>query len=158
MTDTRQDDAAPTEPIAPAEPIADVQQAIVDNFQYLGDWTERYQYLIELGRKLPPFPEDQQIEANRLHGCQARVWLLAENRQGRLFFQATSDAAIVSGLIALLLKVYSGRTPDEIQAAPPAFIDEIGLSEHLSGNRRNGLFHMIARIRAIAAAYNAGCP
>ena len=138
---------------AAAESIADIQRAIVEDFQYLEDWPQRYQHLIELGRKLPPFPEDQQIEANRVHGCQARVWFLAENRQGRLFFQATSDAAIVSGLIALLLKVYSGRTPDEIEATPPKFIDEIGLSQHLSGNRRNGLFHMIARIQALAAAY-----
>lgn len=138
------------------ESITDTQQAIVKDFQFLDDWTERFQYLIQLGRELPPFPEDKQIEANRLHGCQARVWFLAERRQGRLFFQATSDAAIVSGLIALLLKVYSGRTPDEIQTATPAFIEEIGLAQHLSPNRTNGLFSMIARIQAEAAAHGSG--
>jgi len=140
----------------PTEPITETQQAIIEDFQFLDDWTERYQYLIQLGRELPPFPEDKQIEANRLHGCQARVWFLAELRQGRLFFQATSDAAIVSGLIALLLKVYSGRTPDEIQTATPAFIEEIGLAQHLSPNRTNGLFSMIARIQAEAAAHGSG--
>ena len=137
---------------APAESIAETEQAIVEDFQYLDDWIERYQYLIQLGRDLPPFPEEKQIEANRVHGCQARVWLLTEHRQGRLFFQAASDAAIVSGLIALLLKVHSGRTPDEIQNAKPAFIEEIGLAQHLSPNRTNGLFNMLARIQAEAAA------
>lgn len=150
MITDHQDSAAPT------ESIADIQRAIVEDFEYLEDWPERYQHLIDLGRKLPPFPEEQQIEANRVHGCQARVWFIAEQREGRLFFQATSDAAIVSGLIALLLKVYSGREPDEIEAAPPTFIDEIGLSQHLSGNRRNGLFHMLARIQALATAYRSG--
>ena len=140
----------------PEEAIADTQQAIVEDFQYLDDWTERYQYLIQLGRDLPPFPEDQQIETNRLHGCQAKVWFLAEVRQGRLFFQATSDATIVSGLIALLLKVYSGRTPDEILTATPAFIEEINLAQHLSPNRTNGLFSMLARIQAEAAAHSSG--
>lgn len=137
----------------PAKTIADVQRAIVEDFQYLDDWTERYRYLIELGRKLPPFPEAQQIEANRLHGCLAGVWLLADYRQGRLFFQAMSDAGIVSGLIALLLMIYSGRTPKEIRESPPDFIEEIGLSQHLSPNRNNGLFLMVARIQALAAAH-----
>ena len=150
MTNNLQDNAAPD------ESIAEVQRAIVEDFQYLDDWTDRYQYLIQLGRDLPPFPEDQQIEANRLHGCQAKVWLLTEKQHGRLFFRATSDAAIVSGLIALLLKVYSGRTPDEIRSATPAFIEEIDLAQHLSPNRTNGLFNMLARIQAEAASHDAG--
>lgn len=141
---------------APAETIADIQRTIVEDFRCLDDWTERYQYLIELGRSLSPFPEAHRIEANRLHGCQARVWFTAEDRQGRLFFQATSDAVIVAGLIALLLKVYSGRTPEEIRAATPAFIEEIGLAQHLSANRKNGLFLMLARIQALAAAHMSG--
>ena len=146
---------APQSP-APADTIAEVQQAIVEDWQVLDDWTERYQYLIELGRTLPSFPEADRIDANRLHGCQARVWFLADHRQGRLLFQATSDAAIVTGLIALLLKVYSGRTPEEILAATPEFIEEIGLAQHLSSNRNNGLFLMLARIQAVAAAYGSG--
>lgn len=141
---------------APTETVADAQRSYVDSFRYLENWTERYEYLIELGRNLPPFPEAHRIDANRLHGCQARVWFLAHDRQGRLFFQATSDAAIVTGLIALLLKVYSGRTPDEILAATPAFIEEIGLEQHLSANRKNDLFLMLARIQALAAAHSSG--
>ena len=150
MTETLQASPAAT------ESIAEVQRTIVEDWQVLDDWTERYQYLIDLGRTLPAFPEALRIEANRLHGCQAQVWFLAQDRQGRLFFQATSDAAIVTGLIALLLKVYSGRTPDEILAATPAFIEEIGLEQHLSANRNNGLFLMLARIQAVAAAQSSG--
>ncbi len=138
---------------APAETVADVQQSIVDSFRYLENWTERYQYLVELGRRLPPFPEAKRIEANRLQGCQAGVWFIAEYRNGRLDFKATSDSAIVAGLIALLLKVYSGRQPDQVLAASPAFIDEIGLADHLSPHRANGLSLMLARIRMFAMAY-----
>ena len=140
----------------PTETIVDVQRTIVEDLLFLDDWTERYQYLIDLGRTLPPFPEALRIDANRLHGCQARVWFFAHDRQGRLFFEATSDAAIVTGLIALLLKVYSGRTPDEIMASSPTFIEEIGLEQHLSANRNNGLFLMLARIQALAAEHGSG--
>jgi len=140
----------------PAETIKEVQQDIVENFEFLDDWTERYQYLIELGRNLSPLPDKYRIEANRLYGCQARVWFVGETRQGRLFFQAESDSAIVAGLIALLLKVYSGRTPDEILGTEPSFIEKIGLAQHLSSNRKNGLFLMLARIQALAAAYLQG--
>ncbi len=138
---------------APDETVADAQQSIVESFQFLEDWTERYQYLIELGRQLPPFPEAKQIDTNRLYGCQAGVWLLADYRNGKLHFEATSDSAIVAGLIALLLKVYSGRQPDEILAASPTFIDEIGLSEHLSPHRANGLSLMLERVRTLAKAH-----
>ena len=141
---------------APTETVADAQRSIVDSFRYLEDWTERYQYIIELGRRLPPFPETKRIEANRLHGCQAGVWLVSDYRDGKLFFEATSDSAIVAGLIALLLKVYSGRRPDEILATTPAFIEEIGLAEHLSPHRANGLALMLARIQADSSGYQAG--
>ena len=140
----------------PTETVAAAQQSIIDDFQYLEDWTERYRYLIELGRQLPPFPETKRIEANRMHGCQAGVWLVTDYRNGRLEFEATSDSAIVAGLIALLLKVYSGRQPDEILAISPAFIDEIGLAEHLSPHRANGLSLMLARIRTLATAHVSG--
>ena len=138
---------------APTETVADAQRSIVDSFRYLEDWTERYQYLIELGRRLPPFPEKERIEANRLHGCQAGVWFVSDYRDGKLHFEATSDSAIVAGLIALLLKVYSGRHPDQVLATSPAFIDETGLGEHLSPHRANGLSLMLARIRALAMAH-----
>ncbi len=140
----------------PTETVAAAQQSIIDDFQYLEDWTERYRYLIELGRQLPPFPETKRIEANRMHGCQAGVWLVTDYRNGRLEFEATSDSAIVAGLIALLLKVYSGRHPDEVLATSSAFIEEIGLAEHLSPHRANGLALMLARIRAFAAAHVSG--
>lgn len=146
-------DASPQAKPASSETVADAQQSVVDSFEYLDDWPERYQYLIDLGRRLPPFPETKQIEANRLHGCQAGVWLVSDYRDGKLFFEATSDAAIVAGLIALLLKVYSGRTPEEILAASPAFIEEIGLANHLSPHRANGLSFMLKRIRSSAAAH-----
>lgn len=125
----------------------------MESFQYLDDWNERYQYLIELGRQLPPFPENERVEANRVHGCQAGVWLVADFRDGRLDFEATSDSTIVAGLIALLLKVYSGRKPDEVLATSTAFIDEIGLAKHLSPHRANGLSLMLARIRLFATAH-----
>ncbi len=141
---------------APTETVADAQRSIVDSFRYLDNWPDRYQYLIELGRRLPPFPEAKRIEANRLHGCQAGVWLVADYRNGWLDFEATSDSAIVAGLIALLLKVYSGRQPDEVLTASPTFIDEIGLAEHLSPHRANGLSLMLERIRAFAMAHSPG--
>ena len=140
---------------APSETAAEAQRSIVDSFQFLEDWTERYQHLIELGRQLPPFPETKRIEANRVHGCQAGVWLVCDCRNGRLEFRATSDSAIVAGLIALLLKVYSGRQPDQVLATQPEFIDEIGLAEHLSPHRANGLSFMLERIRTFAMAHAA---
>lgn len=139
-----------------ADSLAEVQRAIVDDFDCLGDWTERYQHLVELGRHLPPFPETKRIETNRLHGCQAGVWLVGEHHNGKLYFKATSDSAIVAGLIALLLKVYSGRTPVEVLTASPAFIEEIGLAEHLSPHRANGLSLMLARIRQFAMTHAPG--
>jgi len=133
--------------------VDQAQQDIIEAFQMFDDWTERYRYLIELGRGLPPLKPDDMTEAYRLHGCQAQVWLGPSLRDGKLYLRAGSDAAIVAGLIGLVLKVYSGRTPQEILDASPTFIDAIGLSEHLSPNRANGLALMLARIRALAAQY-----
>ena len=138
---------------APTETVEAAQQSIVDSFEFLEDWTERYQYLIELGRQLPPFPEAKQIEANRVRGCQSGVWLICDPRDGNLDFAATSDSAIVAGIIALLLQVYSGRQPQQILATSPTFIDEIGLAEHLSPHRANGLALMLERIRAFATEH-----
>jgi SufE protein probably involved in Fe-S center assembly len=135
------------------EGVEHIQQTIVEDFRSFDDWMDRYQYLIGLGRHLPSFPEAARIEANRLSGCQAGVWLICEHRDGLLHFKATSDAAILAGLIALLLKVYSGRSPSEILETSPTFIDAIGLSSHLSLNRANGLAQLVARIRSLAAAH-----
>jgi cysteine desulfuration protein SufE len=135
-----------------SNPTDQSQQEIIEAFSMLPDWTDRYQYIIDLGRNLPPFPEAARIDANKLHGCQSQVWMVAERRGDRMYYQATSDSAIVSGLIALLLKVYSGRRPDEILATQPDFIRKLELHEHLSPTRSNGLNAMIGHIRRFAAA------
>ena len=126
------------------------QDAIVEEFAFFGDWTERYQYLIDLGRKLPPLPDELKTEAHKVHGCQSQVWLVADGDARALTFRAISDSAIVSGLIALLLRVYSGRSAAEILDTPPRFIEAIGLAQHLSPTRSNGLAAMLAKIREYA--------
>jgi cysteine desulfuration protein SufE len=128
-----------------------IQQEIAEEFSFFGDWSERYQYLIDLGRKLPPFPEAWRIEANRLHGCQSMVWVVSEGDADRLVFHAISDSSIVSGLIALTLRVYSGRSAAEILATEPKFIEAIGLGKHLSVTRANGLAALITKIKDTAA-------
>ncbi|QNK00586.1 SufE family protein [Dyella telluris] len=128
------------------------QQEIVDEFAFFGDWTERYQYLIDLGKQLPEFPDDLKIEDYRVHGCQSMVWLVPSGNADKLHFQATSDSAIVSGLIALVLRVYSDRSARDIVATDPRFIEAIGLAKHLSPTRSNGLAAMLAKIKAYAAA------
>ncbi len=127
------------------------QQDIIDEFAFFGDWTERYQYLIDLGKQLPPFPEELKTEAFRVHGCQSMVWLVPEGDASRMRFQATSDSAIVAGLIALVLRVYSDRSAQEIVATEPRFIEAIGLAKHLSPTRSNGLAAMLAKLKAYAA-------
>lgn len=125
----------------------DAQSAIRDEFAFFGDWAERYQYLIDLGRKLPAFPEDWKSEEHRLHGCQSMVWIVASGDASRLDFQAISDSAIVSGLIYLALRVYSGRSAQEILATEPDYIADIGLAKHLSPTRSNGLAALLGFIR-----------
>ncbi|SEO60172.1 MULTISPECIES: SufE family protein [unclassified Luteibacter] len=136
----------------PLEPTAlDAQAAIAEEFAFFGDWTERYQYLIDLGRQLPPFPDDRKTEENRVHGCQSMVWLIPSGDASKMHFDAASDSAIVSGLIALVLRVYSDRPAQEIVDTPPDFIQQIGLAKHLSPTRSNGLAAMLARLKAYAA-------
>lgn len=127
-----------------------VQATIADEFAFFGDWTERYQYLIDLGRKLAPFPEAAKIDEYKVTGCQSQVWLLPSGNAARMDFQAISDSSIVSGLIALLLRVYSGRSAVEILATEPHFIEAIGLAKHLSPTRSNGLASMLATIKRYA--------
>lgn len=138
---------------APIEPSAEAAQAaIAEEFSFFGDWSERYQYLIDLGRKLPAFDDADKRDEHLLAGCQSRVWVL-ERRQGdRLEFAAISDSSIVSGLVYLVLRVYSGRPAAEILATEPRFIEDIGLGKHLSVTRSNGLRALIQRIKASAAA------
>jgi len=131
----------------------EAQQTIAEEFAFFGDWSERYQYLIDLGRKLPAFPDDCKIEQHRLHGCQSLVWIVAEGDADRLDFRAISDSAIVSGLIFLALRVYSGRPAAEILATEPDFIHAIGLAKHLSPTRSNGLSALLGHIRDTAKRY-----
>ena len=135
------------EELSAAEAIA----AIGEDLAVFDDWMDRYQFIIELGRKLPPFPDAWADDAHRVPGCQSRVWMEAVRRDGRLFLAGASDAAIVSGLIALLLRVYSGRTPAEIVATDPVFLKDLGLLEALSTNRGNGIAAMARKIRELAA-------
>jgi cysteine desulfuration protein SufE len=117
------------------------------------EWMERYGFIIELGRKLPPFPPEWANDAHRVPGCQSQVWLEAALRDGTLYLAGASDAAIVSGLVALLLRVYSGRTPAEILATDPVFLKNLGLIEALSSNRGNGVVAMARAIQTAAAAH-----
>jgi cysteine desulfuration protein SufE len=140
-----------TDAAFPLEPTpADAQAAIADEFGLFGDWSERYQYLIDLGRKLPAFPEEWKTEANRLHGCQSMVWIVPSGDASRLDFAAVSDSAIVSGLIYLALRVYSGRSAAEILSTDADYIARIGLAKHLSPTRSNGLAALLAFIRDTA--------
>lgn len=137
----------------PLEPTAsDAQDAIRDEFAFFGDWSERYQYLIDLGRKLPPMDDALKTDAHRLHGCQSMVWIVAEGDAARLDFTAASDSAIVSGLIFLALRVYAGRSAEEILATETRYIADIGLAKHLSPTRNNGLAALLAFIKARAQA------
>ena len=145
------EDTFPLEPTA-----AQAQAAIREEFAFFGDWSERYQYLIDLGRKLPPFPEEWKREEHRLLGCQSMVWIVPEGDAGRLDFHAISDSAIVSGLIFLALRVYSGRPAAEILATTPDYIADIGLARHLSPTRSNGLASLLAFIGDSAHAAEAG--
>ena len=129
---------------------AQAQAAIRDEFAFFGDWSERYQYLIDLGRKLPEFPDEFRTEAHRLHGCQSMVWIVPSGDADRLDFAAASDSAIVSGLVYLALRVYSGRSAQDILATDPAYIADIGLAKHLSPTRSNGLASLLAFIRDTA--------
>lgn len=141
---TRSMDAS-TFPIEPTP--ADAQRVIAEEFAFFDDWSERYQYLIDLGRKLPEFPDALKIEEHRLLGCQSMVWIVGSGDAQRLDFAAASDSAIVSGLVFLALRVYSGRSAQEIVATEPDFIAAIGLSKHLSPTRSNGLTALLAFIQ-----------
>jgi cysteine desulfuration protein SufE len=126
------------------------QREVIEEFSLFDDWMDRYQYLIDLGRRLPAFPEDLKTDENLIRGCQSQVWFVAEEKDGRLEFRAVSDAAIVSGLIALLLRLYSGRYPQDILDTPPEFVTALKLESHLSPTRSNGLSSMLKAIRGFA--------
>lgn len=135
--------------------ITDRQQAIVNEFKAMPDWEDRYKRIIEYGRELPAMNPEHQIDKNKVKGCQSTVWLHAALENGGVTLQGDSDAMIVRGLIALLLKVYGGATPTEIIATPPDFINETGLGSHLSQTRANGLAAMVKQIKMYAAVFAA---
>jgi cysteine desulfuration protein SufE len=162
-SDTTAPDAAPAVPfsgeggvspfLTPPEPTAQAAiAAIAEDLEVFDDWMDRYEFIIDLGRKLPAFPAAWMNDDHRVPGCQSKVWMQAEPAGDKLMLAGASDAAIVSGLVALLLRVYSGRSPAEILATDPVFLKELGLIEALSTNRGNGIASMARAIRERAAA------
>ena len=131
--------------------LEEKKQQIIEDFSVYDEWLDKYEYLIELGKSLEAFPEEKKTEDRLIKGCQSRVWLDAEKKDGKLFFTADSDAIITKGIISLLIGVYSGRTPEEIAADDFGFVQEIGLKENLSPTRAGGLASMIDTIKKIAA-------
>jgi len=130
--------------------LKQAEDSVVEEFSMYDEWMDKYEYLIDLGKNLKPLPESSKTEDNLIKGCQSRVWLDYKMDDGRLYFEADSDAIITKGIISLLIGVYSGRTPQEIAASDFGFIEKIGLKEKLSPTRANGLASMIAKIRTVA--------
>ena len=131
--------------------LQEAEEEVVDEFSMFDDWLDKYEYLIELGKSLKDYPEADKTEDRLIQGCQSRVWLDYKVQNGRIWFNADSDAIITKGIISLLIKIYSGRTPEEIASSDFSVVDRIGLKENLSPTRANGLVSMIARIREIAS-------
>ena len=129
------------------------QDEIIEEFLFLDDWMDRYQYIIDLGRELEPLSDEEKIESNKIKGCQSQVWFVPGISGERLIFRAISDAAIVSGLIAILIKIYSNKKPKDIVEAPVNFIKSLGLDQHLSPTRSNGLASMMKAIKNYAIQY-----
>lgn len=134
--------------------INELQDEIIDEFSSLDDWMDKYQMLIDMGNELPPLADEYKTESNLIEGCQSRVWLQAHYTDGHMLLQAESDALIVKGIIALLIRVLSGHTPQEVLDADLYFIEAIGLKEHLSPTRSNGLLAMVKQIRMYALAFS----
>ena len=135
--------------------IKEIQEEIVDEFSMFDDWEERYQYVIDLGNSLPLIDEKYKTEENIIKGCQSKVWLHGDEQEGKVIFTADSDAILTKGIIAILIRVFSNQKPVDILEADTAFIDEIGLKEHLSPTRANGLVSMIKQIKMYALAFQA---
>ena len=135
--------------------INEIQDNVIEEFSAFDDWMDKYSLLIDLGNSLPALDERCKTESNLIEGCQSRVWLQADEEDGKIIFKAESDALIVKGIISLLMKVLSGHTPDEILNADLYFIDKIGLKEHLSPTRSNGLLSMVKQMRMYALAFKA---
>ena len=133
--------------------ISETEQEIISEFALFDSWDDKYEYIIDLGKKLPALDSKYKTEDNRVRGCQSSVWLVADYKNGKLFFQADSDAVIVKGLISMLIRVLNGRTPDEIIEAKMDFVREIGMTTHLAQTRSNGLLSMVKQMKHYALAY-----
>lgn len=133
--------------------INETQEEIIEEFALFDDWADKYEYIIDLGKKLEGLPEEQKTEDNIIKGCQSRVWLNARKEDGNLVFEADSEAIIVKGLVNMLIRVLSGHTPQEIYEADLYFIDKIGMSQHLAQTRSNGLASMVKQMKIYALAY-----
>lgn len=133
--------------------IRDTEREIVEEFALFDSWDDKYEYIIDLGKKLPVLAQEHKKDENKVRGCQSTVWLVASLKEGKVFFEADSDAVIVKGLISMLIRVLSGRTPDEILEAPLQFINEIGMTTHLAQTRSNGLLSMVKQMKNYALAY-----
>lgn len=134
--------------------IQEIEKQIIDEFAQFDEWLDKYAYIIDLGRECPPIDEADKTESNLIKGCQSRVWLSCDHKDGKLFFRADSDAVITKGIITLLIRVLNGQRPADILAADLAFIDQIGLKEHLSPTRSNGLTSMVKQIKIYALAFD----
>lgn len=135
--------------------IQEIQEEIVDEFAMFDDWMQRYEYIIELGKTLPLIDEQYKVEENLIRGCQSQVWLHAEKQDGKIVFTADSDAILTKGIIAILIRTFSNQKPENVMSADMSFIDEIGLKEHLSPTRANGLVSMMKQIKLYAIALQA---
>jgi cysteine desulfuration protein SufE len=133
--------------------IAETEKEIVEEFALFDSWDDKYEYIIDLGKRLPPLEQQYKTDDNRVRGCQSTVWLIAEERDNRIYFKAESDAVIVKGLISMLIRVLSGHTPDEIIGAKLGFIQQIGMTTHLAQTRSNGLLSMVKQMKNYALAY-----
>jgi cysteine desulfuration protein SufE len=135
--------------------INEIQEEIIEEFALFDDWADKYEYIIDLGKKLRGLPEDQKTEDNIIKGCQSKVWVHGEQNNDKIVFTADSDAILTKGIIAILIRAFSNQTPADILEANTDFVDEIGLKEHLSATRANGLVSMIKKIKMYALAFEA---
>ncbi len=133
--------------------IPQIENEIVEEFALFDSWDDKYEYIIDLGKKLPPLDDQYKKDENRVKGCQSTVWLVADYKDGKVLYKAESDAVIVKGLISMLIRVLSGHTPDEIIKAPLDFIQKIGMTTHLAQTRSNGLLAMVKQMKNYALAY-----
>ncbi|MCH5685804.1 SufE family protein [Niabella sp. W65] len=136
-----------------ANTIEQTEAEIIDEFSLFDSWDDKYEYIIDLGKKLAPLPDEYKKEENKVKGCQSTVWLVADYRDGNVYYQAESDAVIVKGLISMLIRVLSGHTPDEILNANMDFINKIGMTSHLAQTRSNGLLAMVRQMKNYALAF-----